>query len=511
MRMKERSTHLPAGAARAAERLATPLALLAAACGVLLVLANTHLGAYLSDDSYYYIHPAREALAGRGFHPSYIFAPLFPLALAFIGLTGLDALDAARWLNAALFGANIFLIYRLVCQMGGRPGFGLLAAGLVLLSDVTVEIHGWVMSEALSLTLTLACLSFILAWCAGGRRRYWWAAALAAALAVLARYAALPLVGGAALTLLCFGPVERQAGRVKEAVSFGAASLLPIAAYWLRNQAVSGRPVRYEQYLFVPFTRDQLAWFLYHWLSLFVPGRLLRGREILAGGLAVLACAVVAAAAWRAYGARWARLGDRRVKTGLFMLSATLALNLLMLFLARGLTGLDVFNPRYLVPPLVLFLMLLALLASQVWQAAGRTVRLGLAGLVTLFLLYYGYRTVDFSRQMMRAGLGYANVGWHQSETVAYIRAHPELGEQQMVSTGEMGIYFWTGRKPEVPNTFGSPAGLRDHLCQTGAVLFIMDQMPIEIYGMARAEVEAILALDQDFNDSDLYRCPPGR
>ncbi len=493
-------------ASQAVEKFYTPLTLLIAASGVLLVLVNTHLGAYLSDDSYYYIYPAREALAGNGFHPSYIFAPLFPLVLTAAGLTGLDPVEAARWLNAFLFGINIFLIARLMRKMGSLPGFGLLAAGLVLLSDVVVEIHGWVMSEALSITLMLACLNFTLTYLNNPRWRYWWAVSLAAGLAVLSRYAALPLVGGVLLILLFFSPTFRLASRIKKAALFGFVSLIPVAAYWIRNQLVSGHPVRYEKYILVPFTQDQWVWFLYHWLSLFIPGRLLRGREILAGGVIIFASALVAAAAWRMYRARRIGAGDHRVKTGLFLLAAVMVFNLLMLFLARGLTELDVFNPRYLVPPLILCLMILALVGSQVWQITGRGIKLGLTGLIALFLLYYGYRTFDFSRQMMRTGLGYANIGWHQSETVDYIRAHPELSEKQMVSTGEMGIYFWTGRKPDVPNLYGNPEALKDHLCQTESVLFIMDQMPIEIYGMARSEIEALLELD-----SDLYRCPEGR
>ena len=59
-----------------------------ALAGILLVLLNTRLGAYLSDDTYYYIYPARDLLAGKGFHPSYIFAPLFPMVLAGISLFG---------------------------------------------------------------------------------------------------------------------------------------------------------------------------------------------------------------------------------------------------------------------------------------------------------------------------------------------------------------------------------------------------------------------------------------
>ena len=147
------------------------------AAGVLLVLANTRLGAYTSDDTYYYIYPARDFLAGKGFHPSYIFAPLFPFALAGLGLFGLEALDAARWLNALLFGVNIVLVGILARRIGMQFIFALLAAALVLLSDLTVEIHSWAMSEALAFTFMLLSLIFTLAYIFKPGRLAWWAAA----------------------------------------------------------------------------------------------------------------------------------------------------------------------------------------------------------------------------------------------------------------------------------------------------------------------------------------------
>jgi hypothetical protein len=181
-------------------------------------------------------------------------------------------------------------------------------------------------------------------------------------------------------------------------------------------------------------------------------------------------------------------------------------MNLLMLYLARGLTELDVFNPRYLVPMLIIFLILLAVLAGRLWLVAGRWMRPAIIVFFAIFMVYYAYRTVDFTRQTMRTGLGYANAGWHDSETVPYIRAHPELAN--LVSTGEMGIYFWTGRMPKVLGNFPDAQAVKKYLCSSGASLFLMDQLPTEMYGMARADVVQGLERIKTFNDSSMYRCP---
>jgi hypothetical protein len=329
---------------------------------------------------------------------------------------------------------------------------------------------------------------------------------VAAGLAVLTRYASIPLIGAIGLVLLIFPAGKRFIDRLKDAVLFGVLSLAPVALYWVRNQIVSGHPVRYLSFSVVPFTRDQLTWFMYNWFSLFIPGRLLRGREILAGSVIIAASLIlVAALAWF-YRKKWAQVSSPASKAGLFLLAAVFILNFAMLFIARGLTQLDVLNTRYLVPILIIFLILLVGSAGLLWKAGGRWTRAAIVGFFAIFLIYYGFRTLDFSRQVFNTGLGYSNVGWHNSETVAYIEAHPEL--TTMVSTGEMGIYFWTGRKPETLADFPDPQALKDYLCQTKAPLFIMDQMPTEIYGLDHAAVVNVLAPVKNFNDGQMFACP---
>ena len=456
---------------------------------------NTRWGAYLSDDTYYYILPAQELLAGRGFNPSYIFGPLFPLALAGLSLAGLDVLLAARWLNAVLFGVNLMLVGFITRRLNVPAGFAWLAAALVLLSDTVAEAHGWAMSEALGITFILLSLLLALEYFLKGERRYWWLMVVATGLALLARYASLPLVGAIAVTLFIFAPGRRWVARLANAAAFGALSLAPLALYFLRNQVVSGHPFRYLNLYVVPFTQDQITWFMYHWFSLFIPGRFLRGNEIGIGLVLLVAGAGLAAGLFLRYRNKWKDVCDRRSRSGLFVLASFIILNFMMLWLARGFTELDIFNARYLVPVLVVFLMLLCAAAGLVWKAAGRVADAALVIFFGMFLVYYGVRTADFSSKVYTTGLGYSNVGWHGSQTVEYIRAHPELSE--MVSTGEMGIYFWTGRKPISLAEFPNAQELKTYICQRNGAVFLMDQMPPEIYGMTQEEVDRVLAAEK--------------
>lgn len=478
-----------------------------ALCGVALVLLNTRWGAYLSDDTYYYIFPAQELLAGRGFNPSYIFGPMFPLVLAGVSLTGANVLAAVRWLNAILFGVNIFLVGSITRRLNVPAGFSMLAAGLVLLSDVVAEAHGWAMSEALGFTFLLLSLVFCLDLLMSKRRLYWWAMVIAAGLAVLTRYASIPLIGAIVLVLLAFPAGKRFISRMTDAVLFGALSLAPLAMYWVRNQFVSGHPIRYLSFVSVPFTQDQLTWFMYNWFSLFIPGRFLRGKEIVAGLIIIAAILFLVSGLVWFFRKKWAQISDQGSKAGLFLLATVFILNFAMLYIARGFTQLDIFNTRYLVPILIVFLILLVGSAGLLWKVGSRCTRTAIVGFFGILLIYYGFRTIDFSRQVFNAGLGYSNVGWHNSETVAYIEAHSEL--TTMVSTGEMGIYFWTKRMPKSLAEFPDPQALKRYMCQTKAPLFIMNQMPTEIYGLGHDDVVKALALVKDFNDGQMFECPP--
>ena len=124
------------------------------------------------------------------------------------------------------------------------------------------------------------------------------------------------------------------------------------------------------------------------------------------------------------------------------------------------------------------------------------------------FSLYYGYRTADYTWRISQTGLGYLNIGWHESETIPYLKQNPD---RTVIATGDVGIYFWTGRLPRVVTSFDSMEAMRTYLCDSNGILVIMNQMPTEIYRLDEGDVVRGLELEQEFNDSRVYRCPPSR
>ena len=104
--------------------------------------------------------------------------------------------------------------------------------------------------------------------------------------------------------------------------------------------------------------------------------------------------------------------------------------------------------------------------------------------------------------------MGYLNIGWHKSETIPYLKQNPD---RTVIATGDVGIYFWTGRLPRVVTAFDSMEAMRAYLCDSNGILVIMNQMPTEIYRLDEGDVVRGLELEQEFNDSRVYRCPPSR
>src|SRR5512140_1318527 len=197
---------------RISPRLISLVALgILALVGIALVLRATPEGLGLSDDSIGYIAGARSMLAGHGYREAWLasdqpvthFPPAFPRLLAFIGLFGLDPLRAARFLNASLFGLNIFLLGILGWRLTKSLPAGLALAALLLLNDSLLRVHAVAMSEPLFIFLSL--LAFWMFDLYVERDAHWlWllACGILSGLAYLTRYAGLALFATFVLALM---------------------------------------------------------------------------------------------------------------------------------------------------------------------------------------------------------------------------------------------------------------------------------------------------------------------
>ncbi len=244
-----------------------PLALGALALlGAAACLYATHNGPGLFADSKYYLGGARALLAGRGYSvpaatgapaPITDWPPLYSLVLAGAGgLSGLDPERVARWLNAALLGATIFLggLATRHLARGSAPA-GLFGAFLLLASVDLLNVHSYVGSEGLFIFLGLAGLMLLGRHLERPKPGYLVAAGALVGLGSAARYVGVVLLGTGILALLLL----RTERRLRDAAIFAALGCAPVAAFVARNQLIAHEALGGSRSLvFHPITADKL-------------------------------------------------------------------------------------------------------------------------------------------------------------------------------------------------------------------------------------------------------------
>lgn len=100
-------------------------------------------------------YPPARAVSFHGDIPLTQYPPLFPIVLGALGWMGAGLVDAARALNAALFGVNMVLVGLLMARVTRSGLLAVLGAVAFTLSANVLINHGLVMSEPLMLTALL--------------------------------------------------------------------------------------------------------------------------------------------------------------------------------------------------------------------------------------------------------------------------------------------------------------------------------------------------------------------
>lgn len=472
---------------------------------IVIILVSSRWGAALGDDSYAYIKPARDVLAGNAMQLNPSFPPLLPYLLTGLGFLGLEPLIAIRLLNALLFGICVFLAFLIVYRLSSSFTFAFLGSVSIMISAGLIELFASAMSEPLYLVLVLTALACVLRYHESKSMIWLAASGIATGLALFTRYAGLSLLGTIGLFLLAASASSFKE-KVRSILVFGVLSALPIAGYSIHNIFTIGRPVGHSGFswaLVKEFPLNLLLQNLWDW---FIPARLVSGHEMqlsaLLLGIIIALVLGYSIAHRRHLRSLWRLLFQ---SPALHLLGLFLLVNLLMLTLARGyFRGGDSFNPRYISPLQLVFLMMLFGFLGRLYHATGRgssivisTICLGLFAILAVRAMY----TMQF---LYRVGGGYASQRWHISETIAYLNHRPDT---PVMSTGATGVYFWTDRMPV--NISRSRDAAREFLCETGGFLVVIDSMPLEFYGIDPSSYLEGMVVEQDFSEGTIYTIDP--
>ena len=483
---------------------------LLALTGVTLVLVATRLGAGLSDDSYFYIQPARSALAGQGLNTSSLFPPFLPFVVTLLGLVGIEPQDGIRLLNAALFGANIALAGILIRRLSGSILFALLGAGLVLAADGLFEVHTWAMSEPLFIFLAFVGMLLLDSYFRTQRLLHLVLGGLTVGLAALTRYVGVSLAAGCVLGIVLFSS-ENARRRIRDALLVGMPGFLPVVLYVVRNRLVAGNLFGGRPLAITPLEPGYLVLGLNNVLNWFLPGRVIGGREMVLTFLGI--GLFLTTTAWYFFLHRPAFTGVVRElkKNPLFWLVVNFNVVYLVLLFAFEFTSGAIkpgesFSNRYLAPVYFSFLVLWPGWLGKVWKISFSFEKAAIVALLLVVFAVNGYRTYTTSRDLAEKGEGYASARWHISETMAYLNNHPDV---PVVGTGDYGIYFWTGRLPRSVAAFQSLSDLRAYLRSCHGYLVIVDSMPPDMYGIPEDQLLQGMTLVERFSEGSIYQAAP--
>lgn len=426
-----------------------------ALAGVLAMLAATRLGVGIYPDSVTYLDAARNLLAGSGFRfwpgngyglePLTHYPPLFSTTLCLLGWMGLEITSAARWLNALLFGANIFLVGLTVRRYESRSFWlPVLAALLTLTAPDILNYHSLAVTEPLFICLVLIGLLSLTIYLENRRRLFLVFAATAMALSVLCRYVGVvSLVSGVAVLLLSSD--QRLRRRLLDAFTFAVIAAAPIALWALRNRLASGDPT--DRHL--TFSSLKPAQIMAGFST--VASWLLLGKvryDVRVVGFVIELAALAAATMYLLKQRGQAQPQNTSDSRLVFVNTAFIVSNVIFLIFAAMFIDADtVFDSRSLLPIHITALIVVLCLAFRLYcrslPSASRKIIFILVPV--LLLVSYTIRGVHWFRSTRAEGQGYTSRAWKESPAIARLTNLPV--STPIYSNGYDAIYWLTGRR----------------------------------------------------------------
>jgi len=423
----------------------TILALIA----VVTILAITRWGPGLFDwDSFNYVSSARNLAAGRGLQifnratllvPMTHYPPLFPLFLAFFELLGMDAVFAARWLNALLFGINLSIFAMLTARVLKPSYFPIIAGMLFLLSVSLLEAHAWVLSEPMLTFIFISALLIYYNWRKTNQNIWLALLYLAAAMAVLTKFIGIALA--ISLSIVFLMDDSKRSGKLFRAGFALIAGLAPFFLWSARafrlGTSLIGRELVYTQ-----LSSENITSFFRTFATWFIPGNWLQGREALTLVLGVTLLIGLSAL----FIGKWKR--KQLVPPPLVTFSLLLVeIYIVAVFLAKVffVPGIG-FQNRMFIPifPMVLLVILWA--TSLLVEEKSTKLNLLATGLL-IFLLFTAFiaSTVRLPK-IYNDGLGWNKRTIQESTALVALRALPINSQDYLFSNDYFGLYLLTGQ-----------------------------------------------------------------
>ena len=440
-------------------RQITLVLFLLAAIGVVVLLVATRFGIGIGPDSVTYLDAARNLLHGDGLsalsaagelRPLTHYPPLYSSLLALIGAGGVELPGAARWLNAILFGASIFLT-GFMTRTCARASLWLplLVSCLTLTASDVAGLHSFALTEPLFIFLTMTGLLCLAMYVENQQYRFLIASSLTIALAFLTRYVGVVSVFAGVIALSVFSDRSIRR-RLIDALVLGAITCAPMALWAIRNQRLAEHATD-RQLVFHPVKSKQLMAGLSTVSTWLLLGKVHAGVRVVVFLIEVVAALAFVIYLWRKRERTQAAQTDRREDSTMTLPYVLLVFAVcyvaFLIFTASFIDADTVLDNRSLAPIHVAMLVLVPCLISKLYLRSKRTrtIRIIFVALALIFAGSYAVRGVKWLARVRGDGQGYASRAWKDSPTIAGIKTLP--AETIIYSNGHDAIYYLTGRR----------------------------------------------------------------
>ncbi len=436
---------------------------------VSVLLYSTPEGLGLSDDSIAYIAGARSILAGNGYREAWLasngpvthFPPGFSFLLALTGLSGLDPLRGARFLNSILFGANAFLLGLIGWRMTKSQIAGVVLALLFAVNASLFNAHAVAMSEPLYIFFSLAAFLTFSEYFKVEKNIWLIVTACFVAFAYLTRYAGLALLATFLAALILLHATWKK--RITSTVVF-MASIIPFLLGWgIRNKIVADNATN-RTLVYHSLTAENMETGIYNFSEFFIPVETWRRTLIKIPNFFVILLSIIALALliWVVY--KGLKKFLQPATEQLEVLSFTNGLYIFG-YLASIISSMMLFDAstrfklRILSPVYVVLLILLVLLGHWLWKNRAVFSRSLIIVATLLILVLSLYDTANVVAKLHKSGQGYASFQWYDSQAMDFLR---QLPEGTRIYTNQPGpVYLYTDRPSYVlPDLVDAVTGL---------------------------------------------------
>jgi hypothetical protein len=528
-------------------RICLGIIILLSIIGGVLVTYSTANGPWGYTDPVVYISTANSMLHGQGLgyyegnaqfvHMTW-YPPFYSLLLSVIGLTGINLVSAARWLNILLFMASIFIAGWIFLRFSQVPILGVFASALLLSFPHMLEMFSSTYSEPLFIFLSLLSGLCILFTLKNNNPIILIISALVTGLIPFTRYAGVAMLASGSICIYILTSGGNWS-RIKKTTLFASISALPTILWFLwvyivGNKSVGGRDVALTwetigakfQSFRATFMDTVWEWIPFQRSTTALPYNI---RFIMLG--IVLIAIIFLSYFARRYLSDHAREIDQKPDSLVLVYFGSSSLVYLAVLIVSYLFILPTIaiDDRMLLPLFVGILMgVLGAIAlwQKAWFSESRHLIQILPWLVGIICVYWYVPQVQSMAKLYHQGVGLTDYHWNRSKLIQAVRALPT--STPVIANDWELVMLWTQRpvyglwttfptgQPSQTSSYGANPGdqIQSVFCNQGAALVIFNDFPGQLKDNIGGNVQNLasglfsgLTSGGDYPDGKIYYC----